>query len=57
MEIELLPCPFCGGKPEMVSELFLGRKFFHVRCTRCACMTLSDLDEEGASFVWNRRTE
>ena len=58
---ELLPCPFCGGKPERVH---FGRKYdfnFAIECECGACLSSEcggaweDNDEAKTIAAWNRR--
>ncbi|MGN0733702.1 MAG: Lar family restriction alleviation protein [Emergencia sp.] len=50
---ELKPCPFCGGKAEMV--LFIGN--FGVGCTNCmgSMFPVNGQTKEEAIKAWNRR--
>ena len=57
--VELKPCPFCGGK----SELFIGNFFAMASCLECGIHTKPfDYDDfekekavEKAVEIWNRR--
>lgn len=68
-EIELKPCPFCGGK----AKVFGGAANFCVRCTKCgitneklhfpkkppavgSCYYMAYSSPLGAMRAWNRRT-
>lgn len=61
---ELKPCPFCGGKAQIVSfrtyiERFhgMGRKFY-VNCTDCGIDGPgTHFTESDAANAWNRRAE
>lgn len=46
----LLPCPFCGGTPQVIMEGSINQ---FISCTSCKCST----DDTGDSSVtaWNRR--
>ena len=68
-EIELKPCPFCGGEAKMKHGFprhqQKGIRQSVVQCKSCGCMTVtfsqlayerwSDVDEQAAE-AWNRRT-
>ena len=50
-EIELKPCPFCGGDAEL-----RGRKTSMVNCTGCSASTFQLLEDKGsAARQWNTR--
>lgn len=49
-EQELLPCPFCGGKGEMVCD-----GFWFIQCTDCFCEGASSETKEEAIEAWNKR--
>lgn len=53
----LKPCPFCGGKAEMlISEYEDSRKEYLVACTECDGMVECWREtEEEAVEQWNRR--
>lgn len=36
-EIKLLPCPFCGGKAEIVTEKSRVGQVGRVECVKCSC--------------------
>ena len=54
---ELKPCPFCGGKAEMlINEYEDSRKEYLVACTECDGMVERWREaEEEAVEQWNRR--
>lgn len=56
---QLKPCPFCGGKAEMlISEYEDSRKEYLVACTECDGMVERwRKTEEEAAEQWNRRAE
>ena len=51
-QIDLLPCPCCGGKAEF--EKFSGGQEWLVRCTVCDLNTVPRTKEETAA-QWNKR--
>ena len=60
MEMEKLkPCPFCGGKAEMlISEYKDSRKEYLAACTECDGMVERWREtEKEAAEQWNRRTQ
>lgn len=55
---ELLPCPFCDGKPEFRRS---GRNWHNVACTGCDASSALFSSEKGEVrprliAAWNRRT-
>ena len=57
MDIELMPCPFCGHIPEIHSENFLGTVYKRVKCLYCFAGTHWEDSVEEAAEEWNRRAE
>lgn len=60
--VELKPCPFCFGKPEIIVEsaydatgLSLVESYYHVACTCCFASTGKICNKEKAIEAWNRR--
>jgi hypothetical protein len=51
---ELLPCPFCGGKPCLTNVAMAGCTY--VVCTDCRAQS-NDTSQEGARAAWNRRAD
>lgn len=49
--IELKPCPFCGGAPEMVTDA----PEIWVRCTGCGTNSDTTATKRRAFNHWNRR--
>lgn len=50
--LELMPCPFCGGEPQVTEAL----NEVWVRCSQCNSSNgLSTADEARAIAAWNRR--
>ena len=54
-EIELKPCPFCGGDAEMQQGKYQGLRTFYVSCLGCGARTDLEYDEEFAADLWNER--
>lgn len=52
-EIELLPCPFCGGEAKLHHNLLTDK--FKVWCSKCDCRTDVYSDKEEAIRKWNTR--
>lgn len=62
-KVELKPCPFCGGSPEMEFSEFELHDGFHVVCVGdkncplyCSEPYRAQDTEKEAAEVWNRRT-
>jgi Lar family restriction alleviation protein len=53
-KIELKPCPFCGGKAEMVSDF---DDEHYVYCSGCKGGWKTMETPEEAAEAWNRRVE
>lgn len=56
-EINLLPCPFCGGEAELLhTQTYSAHTLFWVECMECDCKT-SDFEDvlgkEKAVAAWN----
>lgn len=51
-EIELKPCPFCGG--EAVER---GHNVVWIRCRECGAETKAWCSSEQAKEAWNRRAD
>lgn len=58
---DLLPCPFCGKRPEMVVNPHRKQETFFVKCMnkKCAVQPLTDeyKDIVQAAEKWNRRAD
>lgn len=59
-ELNLLNCPFCGGKAEYVEvkNLLTYTPDFYVRCTKCGIETHGMYNSRSlARKIWNRRAK
>lgn len=62
-EIELKPCPFCGGEASIheIKEDFLGLgwkiKGYAIFCKSCRASTEYDTNRNKVTEKWNRRTQ
>lgn len=52
--MKLLPCPFCGGEPEIVRP-GTSRYSTIIACTNCGCRHESRDENERVGVSWNRR--
>ena len=50
-EIKLKPCPFCGGKAEIIKTY----STIWVKCLDCHASTTCRPTEAEAAKIWNRR--
>lgn len=62
MPEKLKPCPFCGGKVEIINaeELTINGICFVVHCDNCeseTCFWRNCMSEERTAKKWNRRAE
>lgn len=65
-EIELKPCPFCGGEAEFSSGYCNDLNYARVDCTNCSAGVYNDSDRDPDATIdeleksvledWNRRT-
>lgn len=56
-EIELKPCPFCGGKAKKCSNIYKGIRLYSVICMSCCCGTTDFGYINKAIEAWNRRSK
>jgi Lar family restriction alleviation protein len=57
MTMELKPCPFCGGKAEVVdNEYFVDVSCAHIHCRGYAASLMYNNKKE-AIEAWNRRAD
>ena len=54
-QVELKPCPFCGGKATMYT--FSVVKDYHVSCDGCGAYSDDYRTPKKAAAAWNRRAE
>ena len=58
-KIELKPCPFCGGHPEIVTPEETDGQYWFIACTNDNCWGIAGTDlcdtETEAIDKWNRR--
>lgn len=56
-EIELLPCPFCGGEAIIERDFVIERCSYriYVRCNKCLTRVLHHATPEEAIKFWNIR--
>ena len=51
---ELKPCPFCGGKAEVVPYSVYGKvKSYFVNCLNCGCQIRDYTSKQNAEKAWN----
>lgn len=48
----LLPCPFCGGRPQVLIER---EAIYYVWCEQCGVSTRRSNNEDEAKAWWNVR--
>ena len=56
-EIELKPCPFCGGKADIIPAGGAWKVSYFVECQECNNMTDIHDTSRAAVETWNRRIE
>lgn len=58
VEIELKPCPFCGGKAEKRTFIKNGGFYiYRVYCTQCQIGAAGHTSMKRACETWNRRAD
>ncbi|MDR1465425.1 MAG: Lar family restriction alleviation protein [Oscillospiraceae bacterium] len=53
MNIQLKPCPFCGG----IADIWQGCDYHYVMCRRCKSKTADFEKDDEAVDAWNKRAE
>lgn len=53
---DLRPCPFCGGKAEVVVDNET-EVLFLIQCTECKAQTVGHDFLSSAIYAWNRRAD
>ncbi len=56
MVSNLLPCPFCGGTPEII-RMGTPRQSSQIGCTECGALLESNENEWSTGTNWNRRVD
>lgn len=57
LEINLKPCPFCGGKAEKRTFInSAGVYVYRVYCPQCQIGTMKHNSMKRACEIWNRRS-
>lgn len=52
VEVNLKPCPFCGGRATLVYD---NQEGYQIYCDDCKIMTPENFDKEKIVGMWNRR--
>lgn len=52
---ELKPCPFCNSETRVADNLFEGKVYWRIECTKCFSRTIGYLSKHEAITAWNRR--
>lgn len=55
MKQELLPCPFCGKRAELVAHGRNGNYEHYVQCRNCCIWTIELTSEDNVIALWNTR--
>ena len=57
-QIELLPCPFCGGEAILTSREtnYFATRYF-VMCEQCHAESKNCQHKEDAVYAWNKRAD
>ena len=54
-DLELKPCPFCGGEAKL--KCFAGTHipFYRINCSECGCNQETSIHKESVINSWNTR--
>lgn len=61
--IELKPCPFCGGEAKLKHKGYIGGAYAYIICNECECSTpeigsaVEYCADDKVSGMWNRRND
>lgn len=54
-ENEIKPCPFCGGKAQLLPAYYGSSKVWHVMCSRCMASSMFNESPSTPIHYWNKR--
>lgn len=55
-DVELLPCPFCGGEARYAKALRRNKQeWIYIQCNECGVKSSPRKSVEEAEKIWNRR--
>lgn len=54
-EKELKPCPFCGGKAQLLPAYYGSSTVWHVVCSRCRAESMTNESPSRPIHYWNER--
>lgn len=57
LNINLKPCPFCGGKATLCKPYITMTPVYWVKCEACECESSTFKTKEEAEKAWNRRKD
>ena len=56
-DLNLKPCPFCGGEAILVKDFSSFKDWTYVRCKECGAATAVSGNAFKALDLWNKRVE